>query len=250
MRTSGRAHEREQLERDLGTETGLLLLRRLHQAVPEAARFSTWPELAEFMVAGRPDDPRRDAILRGLIECRRNGSLLSVWNAAMLLLFWPALLRLFKGRRDWDPDEAELWSTIREAFLDSVHGLDLAKRPDRLATKIMGDTRWRSCRAYGRRWRSERRRSPDAYVEDVVGDDDLNFAAMDLRGWQREELARYRLAYERGVISEEDLLLLVATCVYGQSVADYVREHEGTYDSWKKRRQRALEAVQVWETSG
>jgi hypothetical protein len=231
-----------------GTEVGVALLRKLKRREAEARTFGSWGEVAAFMHAGTSDDPKKDAILRAIALSREEDEH-PLWSSALLRFFWPGLLTLFKKRWRWDPNPDELWQTIVAEFLEAVKRLDVRRRRERIASKLVNDTYSRVYRAYEPQWRRqehERAVDPEKIEPLMPGTTGIDLAAIELREVQEREIARYRAAFDAGVIGEEDFLLLVATCVYGKSVADYAREIGRSYQALKKKRQRALAAVEAW----
>jgi hypothetical protein len=242
-------YEREGLERQLETESGGALLRKLQRHAPQMSRFGSWPEVTAFMHDRVVSATDKDSVLRA-ITTARDEDRHPLWMNVFLLIFWPGLLNLFGTKRRWDPDAPdERWQTIITAFVAAVARLDVRRRPERLAGKIMGDTFHEAHRAYKACW-EERGLAPavDPEVFEVREDavPGVNFEAMELREAQQRRLAEYRQALETGVIGELDFLLLTATAVYGKSIADYAEERGVTYESAKKRRQRGLAAVAEW----
>jgi hypothetical protein len=223
-------------------------LRKVARREKQAKDFTSWGELAAFMHAGTSDDPRKDAILRA-IALSRDEDEHPLWNTALILFFWPGLLTLFSKKRKWDPDPEELWQTIVIEFLEAVSRLDVGRRRERIASKLINDTYSRTYRAYQPKWRREdqERAVEPAHIEPLIpAVPGIDLAAIELREVQELEIARYREAFEAGVIGEEGFYLLIATCVYGQSIADYAREKGRSYQALKKKRQRALAAIATW----
>jgi len=248
MDGSSRDREREHLEHELETETARALLRKLKRREGEAMKFGSWSEVAAFMHAGTSDDPRKDALLRAIATARAEDEH-PLWNTALLLFFWPGLLTLFSKKRRWDPDPDELWQTIVIEFLGAVSRLDVRRRRERIASKLINDTYSRTYRAYEPKWRrqDQERAVEPALIEPLIpAGPGIDFTAIELREVQELEIAKYREAFEAGVIGEEDLYLLIATNVYGKSIADYAREVERSYPALKKKRQRAQAAIAAW----
>ncbi len=242
-------YEREGLELQLETESGGALLRKLQRHAPQLAPFASWREVTAFMHDREVGAADKDSVLRA-IATARDEDRHPLWVNVLLLLFWPGLLNLFGTKWRWDPDDPEeRWQTILTAFVAAVARLDVRRRPERLAGKIMNDTFHEAYRAYEARWEEKGLAPPadpevlDAREDSVPG---VNFDAMELREAQQRRIAEYRQALEAGVIGELDFLLLTATAVYGKSIAACAEERGVAYESVKKRRQRAVRAITEW----
>lgn len=248
MDGSSRERERAHLEQQLETEVGKALLRKIRRREKQAKGFESWKELAGYMHAGTSDDPRKDAILRAIATCRDEDGH-PLWSTVLLVFFWPGLLSQFGKRRRWDEDQDELWQVIVTEFLEAVDRLDVRRRRHRIASKLINDTYSRVYRVYEPRWRREKKEhavEPERLDPLLPAGPGIEFTAIELRDVQESEIGKYQAALDAGVIAEVDFYLLVATCVYGQSIADYAREHGRSYQSLKKKRQRALAAIAAW----
>ncbi len=247
--SSLREREREYLRQQLETESGCALLRKSQRRAPRMARFGSWSEVAVFMYDGTVGDEEKDAVLRAIVTAREEDHH-PLWASVLLLSFWPGLLNLFGKKWRWDPDDSnERWQTIVTAFLTVVKRLDVRRRPERIAGKIMGDTFHEAYRAYEARW-EEKALAPPADPEVLEAREDsgpgVNFDAMELREAQQRRIAEYQQALDARVIGLLDFYLLVATCVYGKGIADCAEERGVSYQMLKKRRQRALAAIAEW----
>jgi hypothetical protein len=248
MDSSSREREREHLEHQLDTETARALLRKVQRRETEAKGFGSWRAVAAFMHAGAADDPRKDAILRAIATCREEDRH-PLWSSVLLVFFWPGLLTLFGKRRTWDPDQDELWQTIVTEFFEAVERLDVRRRQARIATKLINDTYSRTYRAYEPRWRRldrEHAVEPEHLEPFLAASSGIDFTAMELRELQAQRLVLFQEAFAAGVVGEDDLFLVIGTDVYGQSIADYARACGASYQALKKRRQRALAAIEAW----
>jgi hypothetical protein len=246
--TSRRGREREELTRQLETESGRALLRKLRQRVPESAACASWSEVVEVMRHGTSRDPIKDAVLRAVVLAREEDAH-PLWTNVLLIFFGPGLLSLLEKKRRWDRDPEERWQTIVTAFLGVVKRLDVGRRSERIASKIMNDTIHDAYRSYDARWSEQglaRTIEPDALArhEDPLPGIDLD--GILLREAQQRRIALYQQALDARVIGLLDFYLLVATCVYGKAVADCAEERGVNYPMLKKRRQRALAAIAGW----
>jgi hypothetical protein len=259
MRSEG--SDLDRLKRELQSTAYRLLLGRLHGAHPFLRQFQTWAEVLAFMWSGTSADPRKDGVLRPVFEAYAEDQD-PRWRVVLLAVFWPGLRSILRKKRRWDmEDPDELWQRIAWTFLQAVCRLDVRRRPDRLAQKIINDTYHRLYEEYRRDWDRtslevrpapkdpEDLDSPESFDVLVGGVEDINFAEIELREVQELEFKRLREHLVAGRISEPDFLLLVGTRIYGQSVADYAREAGLDYQVAKKRRQRAEAAIRGFEDS-
>lgn len=249
--TCGR--DRERFQQQVHSGEYKELLQALRRDYPFFRRFVTWMDVIAFMWGGTSRDPRKDQILRPILEAHANDSD-PRWHLIILVMFLPGLENLHAQKRRWDPDPEELWSNIICTALDVFSRIDLKRRPDRLVQKIYNDTFHRLFDRYIGTWDYLDHETPVDW-EELVGLADreeakayagkfdcVNFINFGFQEEKEYEIRRLRAHLEAGRITETDFLLLVATNVYGNSVAEYVRKTGASYQAAKKRRQRA-EAV-------
>lgn len=201
------------------------------------------------MQDGPPTDPRKDEVLIPIMAAHA-ADRDPRWRGILLVLFWSDLEKLLFLKRHWDPDEGELWRNITWIFMEVLSRIDLEKRPDRLAQKILNDTSHRLHDEYQGTWNRECREfatDPEEIVTLAGGAEDVVFADFALREEQEFEINRFRMHLEAGRITEADFMLLVGTRIYKQSVNDYAREAGLSLQTAKKRRQRAERAIRLFE---
>ena len=78
----------------------------------------------------------------------------------------------------------------------------------------------------------------------------IDLEVLHLREVHQREVARLREHVIAGRISERDFLLLVATRLYGQTIAGYARQVGLDYQVAKKRRLRAEAVIRRFEEEG
>lgn len=206
-------------------------------------------DVAAFMQDGTPTDPRKDEVLRPIIAAHavdRDPR----WRAVLLAICWSDLEKLLCLKHRWDPDEGELWRNVTWIFIEVLSRIDLNQRPERLAQKILNDTSHRLHDEYQDAWdraSQEFATEPEEIVTLAGGAEDATFAAFALREEQEVEIRRLRTHMEAGRITEADFALLVGTRIYGKSVVDFARETGLTFQTAKKRRQRAERAIRLFE---
>lgn len=241
MSHASRRRDRERLERELQSGEYGELLRGLRESHPFYRRFGDWSEVLSFMHAGEATEEEKDRVLRPIFQAHapdRDAR----WRTVLLAIFWPGLESVFWQKRHWDPDPDRRWQNVSWAFLQSICGLDPAQRPAGLPAKVINDTVNRLYREYRSEWdrgELEHAAEHDEIVALAGQVEALGIAAVDLRDSLEACLARLRGHVERGRISETDYLMLVATRIYDETLAEWSREHDVDYELAKKRRQRA-----------
>jgi len=241
----------ERLEEELRKGEYLRLLWRLQRVSPFLEQFDTWADVIAFMRAGTSDDPQKDKVLRLILQAHKQKED-HRWRTILLVIFWPGLQSILWQKAHWNPDAHERWGRIVWTFLEVVCRLDLRQRPRRLVQKLVNDTVYHLYRQCRRDW-DEREfappMDPDLLEELTGGVEDPGFALFEARDAQEARIAHLHGHMKGGLITEADFLLLVGTRVYGQPLADYVRQHGLNYEAAKKRRQRAEAAIRRHERS-
>ena len=259
MSSLPRDRDRERLEQELQTSANRNFSRDSSAGGLFLRQFSTWADVLAFMRSGTSTDPRKDEVLRPILEAHAEDQD-PRWRVGAPgdLLAGPQVHP--RQKRRWDrEDPDELWQRITWAFLQVICRVDVRRRADRLVQKIFNDTFHRVYEEYRRDWDRASREvrpvpkdpedteDPEAFDALVGGDEGIDFAGIELRELQEIEFKRLRGHLAAGRIAEADFLLLVGTRIYGQSVADYAREAGLAYQVAKKRRQRAEAAIRRFE---
>jgi hypothetical protein len=147
-------------------------------------------------------------------------------------------------RRDWNNDDDELWHILEWAFLETIHQFDLVDASPNMAGRIVRSTA-ECTRRVCRREVSFQRRS----VKPASGNDrdSLLLSVVDPRRsdaktQERIALAKRRITRARGagLLSDDDLSLLMEIDYDGDSIADAAQRRGQDYETIKKRRQRLL----------
>jgi len=246
MSSGSRQSDRQRLEREIAGAGYAALLGRLREKEPFLQRFASWAEVLEFMHRGTSRDPRKDLVLRPILQAHGEDRD-PHWRTLLLAFFWPGLESIHSRRRRWDADPDERWQGIVWAFLRVVCRVDVRTRPDRLVQKLFNGTVRQFHKDCSREWAR-------ADVEVPTDPDHLDAVAvaapqprLEAEDERRAEVERLRRHLKAGRISETDFLLLVGTRIYGQSLADYARAEGLDYQAAKKRRQRAEAAIRPYE---
>jgi len=238
--------ERILLFRDLQTETAHALLRKAQRRDQRFPQFTSWDEAIAFMHNAKEDAREKDAILRAIFSCRSEDGH-PTWGTVLLLFFWPGLLSLFRRTFRYDPDKDERWRAITATFLESVKRLDVERRPDRIASKLMNDTRSYLYEKYDRIWTHQdrqRQQEPGFWKRHMKSTaTGHGKAGRDHHESAESVMQLLRKARAAGVLDEHDRYLLIGTILYGKSLADCACEIGLTYEAAKKRRQRAYRSL-------
>lgn len=241
MSQARRNRSREHLERELETEEYTELLRALQESKPFFMQFDGWLEVVAFMREGTSEEAANDQVLLPIFRSHAERPD-PRWRSVLLAIFWPGLESIFWQKSHWDRDPDERWQNVMWAFLQTICRLDVERRRRRLVQKVINDTVNRLHREYSRRWKRADRETPTEHSEIdalVGGIEDAGLLAFELRDELRARVRRLRGHVESGRISETDYLMLVATRIYDETLAEWSREHDVDYELAKKRRQRA-----------
>ncbi len=239
--------EYARLEQELLGEDYGLLLQELKKTSLFFHRFSTWPEVVEFMRDKTLNANLTDEVLRPIFKAHTETRDYH-WRTILLVIFWPGLITICQKKSHWDPLHKDLWQNIVWTFLEVVCRTDVSRRPDRLVQKVINDTIHHLHKEYRRNWGiREREVMPESEEFDyLVGH--FEHAKRSCQKPDEEAGVKKLQTYlQEGRISEADFLLLVGTRIYGKSLADYAREQGLDYQTAKKRRQRAEAAIRDHE---
>ena len=246
MSNVSRKNDYRELERELRKEEYQKLLTNLQRTEPFLRRFVAWADVVAFMRAGTSRDPVKDNVLRPIFQAHKEDDD-PRWRTILMVIFWPGLGSIFNRKKSWDAYADELWQNVMLAFLQSVCGVDVARRPDRLAQKVMNDTIHRLHDEYREIWERSSREIPTApqeLEESSLCVEWSDFDAVDARDEQEAEVRRLRSHVEAGVISEENFQLIVDTRIYGMTIREWAAENGISIQAAKKRRKRAEAAIQ------
>lgn len=245
MSSGFRSRARTRLEQDLNSKQFGSLLKALRLREPFLRRFETWAEVLKFMRVGTSDDPRKDKVLRPLFqlyEVNKDPRCLHVF----FVIFWPALESIHYRKRQWDEDQEAHWSNVTWVFTRAVERLNTQRRTSRLVQKIYNDMVHDLWELYQRRWRQSECEIPLPPMEiELLGGtgDGIDFEAICLRQAHEQLVQRVRGCHKAGIITDTDLMLLLGQLLYGQSIREYAKDAGISYETGKKRRQRAWAKV-------
>lgn len=237
---------RAQLQHELRGDEYRELLTHLQKHVESLQQFHTPEEVVGFLCASSAQDPARDDILRfALGRHQRGGD--HRWQTILLAVFWPALESIHYRKREWDPNPDQRWQNTLWSFLQTVAAVDVERHGDQIFEKLYAETARRLYRDYERQWRHEGREvptEPGQLIAVAGAVETPDTPPLSFRQLQARLIHRYRAHRDAGRIGQEDCRLLVATRVYGQSIADYCRETRLGYACARKRRSRAEAAIE------
>jgi hypothetical protein len=237
------------LEREVHSSDGSDFLQALSAEHPEFAGFDSWDAVLQFLHDPGECGAKKDFILRLVLSGRQCRPVLC--QAVLALAFWPALASLFSKRAAITnaSDQDDLWQEIYYAFVETINRIDISRRTERIATKIYGDTFSRFHIAWSRRCNHYSH-------ETSFADEDLNFflgsaenqdiTDYDNRDDVQGKIQQLRHCVQRGLISESDYTLLMGAVIYGRGLRELARSESLDYETAKKRRQRALQAVKKY----
>lgn len=234
---------RRQLETELQTSASRCQPSNLGVEFPVLRGFKSWQDVIGFLLD--PSTPKgvKDAVLQALVVSFQRG-VIPECGAVLLLAFWPALTVIARRRAAWNDEDDELWHTLEWAFLESAQQLDVTRDPCNIAKRLVrttGNRLRKSCRrevSY-----KERKTSlpdpgtsgggPEDSVASIEPGDDSRAAFV---------LAKQRVvrAYRTGLLSSEDLRLLIEIDYEGNSIEEAALRRGLSYGALKKRRQRML----------
>jgi hypothetical protein len=197
------------------------------------------------MRAGTSRDPRKDDVLRPIFRAHREDQD-PRWRTILTVIFWPALRSIYRRRRTWDRERDELGQTLYWIFLQVLHRVDVAKRPDRLVQKVLNDVHHQLYEEYARRWKREEWETQvdaDEFEDLAGGVDGIDMTGIELRDAQEKAIRRLRAHLDAGRISESDFFLIVGTRIYGRPLNELASENGLDYQLVKRRRLRAEAAI-------
>ena len=238
-----------ELERKLQTPSYQELLSRLHPSIVSHHKFVTWLDVIDFMRKGTSRDPAKDQILKAIFSAHQSDRD-HRWRTILMTIFWPALKSIHIKKRHWDKDADELWQNLIWTFLKVVCRVNLERRPDRLVQKVYSETFHHLYDEYRSIWkRAKREPALDSAEIEALADavEGIDFEGIDLRKAHQREVNRLQKHRDAGRISETNFLLLLATRMYGQSIAEYARGAGLNTAAATKRRQRVEAAILRYE---
>ena len=232
--------DRRVLEREVESKTYRELLEYLHRQ-HYLLGFKTWMEVVRFMWESGPDEPARDKVLRPILRRHRDDRD-PRWRTLLLLVFWPDLevIHRFKWRADHCAEER--WQNLLWTFFQVILRIDVDQRPEHITRKLFNDSIHGLSDTYRKDWAWANTHSlaSNERIAKLAGWEKCpHQLAVDYHDDQHAEVRRLRSLVVNGNLSENEFDLLVATCVFGQSLAEYARDEGLDYEMLKKRRQRA-----------
>ncbi len=176
-----------------------------------------------------------------------------LWMSFLTLIFLPMLSKLYNRKSFYEDsgNTEDLWQQLYWCFLQTIHNLDPGRRPRGIAAKVKNDTRKRLYEHYRAQWESRK-----AYrgmfdlvreIEPIVREHQLHRRhpfPEDEDEKKMERLDELSVCLKAGIIKDSEYQLLVAAEVEGYPVRYLSQKYGISYEALKKRRQRALTAVQ------
>jgi hypothetical protein len=178
------------------------------------------------------DYQTKDALLRAFLEAYQAESGRHRPAHLLLGILQPGLSRLFYQHAGRWPglEGAELWGQIVVSFLEVASSYSLKRRPRRIAKNLLMDTLRRTLR-----WlHAQHGRPTSLQPRRVTGDCAVEVA----------EAMPYAQALVRdGIVNGEDAAILLATRIVGERLPVLARKRGRSYETLRKRRQRAQHAI-------
>ena len=243
------------LQNDIETPCFKNLFRRHHPRIDPTGNLNSPESVITFLQT--PDPAQRDLkdrILFGIFTAFRIDPD-PLWSSFLTLIFLPMLSKLYNQKSFYEDsgDTEDLWQQLYWCFLQSVHSLDPSRRPTGIAAKIKNDTRKRLYEHYRALWESHR-----AYngmvdfvreIEPIVREHQLQRRhpfPTDEEETRMERLDELSVCLKARVIRDSEYQLLVAAEVEGFPLSCLAQRYGISYEALKKRRQRALSAIQKY----
>ena len=231
---------RDELERDLESETFSALFKRFARRSRHAASCRGWTELIAFLQSRLASPEVEDELLADLRSCylEERGPL---WHSVMTLVFLPALSSIHAKTRRWADSAESLWSDLHWSFLQAIPRTDPASCRAGIARKLYDKTYDSLRRIYRKEW-DRRKRAISTESPDLAGWDpgstDAGLAALETRERGEYALERLRALAEAGAFPEDDLELFMETRVRGIGLDEAAKARGISYQAAKKRCQR------------
>jgi DNA-directed RNA polymerase specialized sigma24 family protein len=245
VRQASKSKVRQRLEQELSGEGFRALLQGLKEKDGFFRQFEDWADVIAFMHSRRSDDPLNDKVLRPIFGAHSEDGDARWWHV-LTVIFWPGLVTIHQRLKNLEPSTYDRGQDVHCIFLEVLSRIDTKKRPHRLVQKVINDTFHRLRKYYhdrNDRMGREFPTDPDEFEYLLGAEEHSGFEEVERREEQEARLAYYRRHRDNGTICEDDLQLLVATRVEGNTVAEFARRAGLNYQTVKKRRQRAEKAI-------
>jgi len=243
------------LQNDIKTPSFKNIFRKHHPRIDQTGNLISPESVITFLHT--PDLEKlelKDRILFGIFTAFKIDPD-PLWMSFITLIFLPMLSKLYNQKSFYEDsgDTEELWQQLNWCFLQTIHNLDPDRRPSGIASKVKSDTSKRLYEHYSAQWESRKayRGMVDFVreIEPIVREHQLHrrhpFPA-DEDETQMERLDELSVCLKAGVIKDSEYQLLVATEVERHRLRCLAQRYGISYEALKKRRQRALAAVQKY----
>jgi hypothetical protein len=156
------------------------------------------------------------------------------------------LVSILGRTRRWRIGPDDLWSDLHWAFVQTLMKIDVTSCQTRVFLQVYRDTLGRLRRLCANEWKHLERETAAGNLTleaDERGAPDPGLAAVEKREETEDLIARLRKLASAGVISHDDLALVLETRVYGTSLEDAARARGLAYCAANSRRYRAERAI-------
>ena len=234
---------RRQLESELRTGAARGQLSKLSEEFPIPQVCKSWVQVVECLLDLSAPDRVKHTVLQALLVSFQRG-VFPECGAALLLAFWPALTIIAERRAAWNDDDDELWFTLEWVFLESARQLDVGIDPSNIAARLVRTTANRLRRVYrdevGYGDRKVSLPDPESSHRELMDVDTATGPGDDSRATFVLVKQRVVRAYRSGLLSDDELRLLIEIDYEGSSLQEAAIRRGLPYGTLKKRRQRLL----------
>ncbi len=234
MERAWRSASRGNLEGELGSTSYQEHFEAMRQSVSQLGQCRTWQDITDHLRAHLGDEALWDDVTR--VACTHYAAGKdNRWHTILLAIYWPKLEALFTKRFGWDRQSSDLWQNLAVAFLRTLSSVNLARRCDRLTQYICNRTSYLLYQQYHRVWDREA-------IEQTTETGDLPSGVIDettTDDGEQDQILECRRMLETADLSPLDIHILIATRIYGHTLADVSKDIGLSVQAAKKRRQRA-----------
>lgn len=233
----------KEVENEILSESFIKLYQKVREKYPPIKSYLTPQDLIACLHnQTNPDYLLNDKIISSLILEYRTHPDSNLIGSYLLILFKPGLLRIFSQLRERAKQfpslrDIDLWLQIVTLFLEKLNQLDFNKDKTKIASKILG-----RIKNHLRDYFTNLFRSLSAQYE-LEKRPDLIPSVSSPPDSQEIDTLLQKLV-NKGIISETDKYILLATTVYGKSMRDISQELKGiSYENIRQRKVRVQKAI-------
>jgi len=237
---------RDSLEQEVTSDVFAQLFQMLRDRSNCFAYFSNPMEFIKFMHSQESTEGiAKDELLKEVF-LHVQGAPHHLWDCFLSLIFWPMLDNLFHRKSFWEPsnDLENFWHNLYQAFLEAIRGILAKSITNNLAFQVKLGTFSRLHDIYEKEWEWDKLKTTCINAVEELPSIVLPDTAPSLNIIKNSMHKQYQTCLHQGIITESEFMILVGTNIYGKEIKDFVNETNSSYESLKKRRQRAQNKVQ------